>query len=333
MKNIKILNSKSINAEVKKQLIKENESVLEELKASDGNELDLQATKIEKRLIAITNDIKQIKKRIDRRPQPTHSGIGGQTRSATDRSGNVCVIEPGSNVSYADAVKSVQANGNLINDKIRVTMSTTKSGKILVKCRSREERDRLMNNLNSEGSNVKSREAQGKFEKFVITRLPKNKIDGQPYTDDELEEEMLARRPDTNLLRASYKRLKSYDAKNGKRVFIISVNKEAAESIESDPYFFVGVESVKAQPKIDLIQCYRCQKYGHTTKDCCLNDDESICAKCADAGHRTKDCTSEEKKCICCERESLDGKGYCAMSDLCPIKRRERQREIASLRR
>ena len=91
----------------------------------------------------------------------------------------------------------------------------------------------------------------------MITRLSKTKTNGESYTDDELEEELLARRPDRNLLRASYKRVKTFDAKNGKHVFILSVNTEAAKSIEEDPYFFVGVESMKAQPKIDLVpvQC------------------------------------------------------------------------------
>ena len=95
----------------------------------------------------------------------------------------------------------------------------------------------------------------------MITRLPKTKTNGESYTDDELEDEMLARRPDTNLLRVSYKRLKTFDVKNGKRVFIISVNTKAAKSIEEDPYFFVGVEPMKAQPKIDLVPVH-CTVYN-----------------------------------------------------------------------
>lgn len=332
LKNVTVLSEKSISAETKKEMIQENRRMIDELEALTKTDLDSEHKAL-KKLTVIDSRIKKIEEAIKTRQKPVRWPDGRQSGGTPDRNQTICVIEPSSNVSYAAAVKTVQDKGKLIEDKIRLTMTTTKSGKILAKCRSREERDKLMTNLNAEECNVKAREAQGRYEKFIITRLPKNKIDGQPYTDDELEEEMLMRRPDTNLLKASYKRLKSFDAKNGKRVFIISVNSEAARSIESDPYFFVGVETMKAQPKIDLLQCYRCQEYGHVTKDCKLKDDESVCAKCAKTGHRTKDCTSQDKNCICCVRERLDGKGHFAMSDLCPVKRRARQREIESPRK
>lgn len=332
MMNIEVLRERAISAEKKKEMIEVNEKLVDELKRAEENEFGSQSTgKFEEKLSEIASDVKQLMKRVNQRQQPARSVINLQSSEPYDRSQNIVVIDQGTR-TYAEVLKTVHEKGNLIRDKIRCKMTITKKNKILAICRSKEERDKLMNNINSYGGEVKGKEAQGKFVKFIITRLPKTKFDGEQYTDEELEEEMLSRRSDTNLLKNSYKRLKAFDAKNGKRVFIISVDAKAARSIEEDPYFFVGLESMKAQPKIDLIQCFRCQKYGHITKNCTLTIQESICSKCAKSGHLSKDCTSQNKQCICCVRERLDGSDHYAMSDLCPIKRRERQRAFDSLR-
>ena len=319
-----VLSKNSISASMKSDMMKENDDLISELVKQSDVVTD-QPSEIKKALNSINKEIKTIKKSICKQSTSSHQSIN--TYNPSD---NICVINPNGR-SFADVVKKVNEDGNLIKDKIRVTMSTTKGGKVLAKCRSKEERDKLINNIANSG--IEGRGVRGEFHKFVITRLPVKKADGQEYTNEELENELLTRRPDTNLLRESYKRLKDFTSKNGNKVFIISVNEEAAIAIKQDPNFYVGTERYTARPEVKLNQCYKCQEFGHSSAECqnVNSDDQTICAKCAEAGHRTRDCPNPDvKKCINCVREGKQGEGHYAMSDLCPIKRQVRLKATES---
>ncbi len=60
--------------------------------------------------------------------------------------------------------------------------------------------------------------------------------------------------------------------------------------------------SEKYTPQFQLIQCYKCQKYGHHVISC--RSLHEICAKC-DEHHSTSQCHNETHKCADCKGEQL----------------------------
>ncbi len=56
----------------------------------------------------------------------------------------------------------------------------------------------------------------------------------------------------------------------------------------------------KYTPQFQLIQCYKCQKFGHHATKCRSPDE--VCAKCSEH-HSTSQCHSEAHKCTSCKGE------------------------------
>ena len=74
-------------------------------------------------------------------------------------------------------------------------------------------------------------------------------------------------------------------------------------------------------PKCRMIQCFKCQKYGHKATHC---RGRTACAYCG-GGHSSKECTNKEKPgaegCPAC-----GGKGHTAYNERCPARQAERAR-------
>ena len=67
----------------------------------------------------------------------------------------------------------------------------------------------------------------------------------------------------------------------------------------------------KYNPQFQLIQCYKCQKFGHHATKC--RSLHEVCAKCSEH-HSTSQCHSETHKCAGCKGE------HPAWHQDCPIK-------------
>ena len=56
------------------------------------------------------------------------------------------------------------------------------------------------------------------------------------------------------------------------------------------------MECYNTQDHFQPIQCYACQRHGHTrgSPDCCVKEGESVCLYCA-GNHRSKSCGKKDK--------------------------------------
>ena len=64
------------------------------------------------------------------------------------------------------------------------------------------------------------------------------------------------------------------------------------------PFEGVRYHCEEYRPQKEPVQCYKCQKFGHTTKDC--RDTKDTCRKCG-GSHRTSDCSQEARRCSNCQ--------------------------------
>lgn len=73
----------------------------------------------------------------------------------------------------------------------------------------------------------------------------------------------------------------------------------------------VSVNWMKCQAKdyIPVIRCYKCNRFGHFSKDC--QEEEEICGKCSEK-HPTRNCnkTPDAYKCINCTRSNVHNAKY-----------------------
>ncbi len=83
---------------------------------------------------------------------------------------------------------------------------------------------------------------------------------------------------------------------------------------EHDDYLYTCFSKHKVRDRYHVIQCYKCQKYGHMSDKC--REAEQICPKCA-GGHRLAECEEETKRCSnCVGRENVDSNHW-ANSNSC----------------
>jgi len=68
-------------------------------------------------------------------------------------------------------------------------------------------------------------------------------------------------------------------------------------------YIYVGMALCKVKDFVDLVQCRRCQGFGHLAAKC---RKEEVCAYCAEEGHGHKKCgkKGEAPKCINCGKRA-----------------------------
>lgn len=68
----------------------------------------------------------------------------------------------------------------------------------------------------------------------------------------------------------------------------------------------------------DLLQCFRCQAYGHLAKVC---KEKGVCGLCAE--HEREQKYEGERRCINCKRFGVKEDRHGAMDEECAIRRRK----------
>ncbi|XP_067132758.1 uncharacterized protein [Centruroides vittatus] len=83
----------------------------------------------------------------------------------------------------------------------------------------------------------------------------------------------------------------------------------------------IGWSRCRAVDFCPVLQCYRCCRYGHSTKQCLEND--NICSHCAEH-HAFKDCPNINKVPICinCQHSHIENHNHNARDSKCKIYQR-----------
>ena len=69
-------------------------------------------------------------------------------------------------------------------------------------------------------------------------------------------------------------------------------------------------------------QCYKCQDFGHSAKNC---QNEQVCPKCGD-NHKPNECENDQKKCINCVRKNREEVKHRAYDSYCTTLKEEKAR-------
>ena len=95
------------------------------------------------------------------------------------------------------------------------------------------------------------------------------------------------------------------------KVKVTFEEKEEMEAAINNSRLFIGTRSCRTEEykkKNRILQCYRCQRFGHAQDSCKARD--MRCGKCAGA-HRRQDCTARASYCANCTGNHLASDGRC----------------------
>ena len=81
-----------------------------------------------------------------------------------------------------------------------------------------------------------------------------------------------------------------------RRYAIIKVSPNVRALINKSNKIFIDLQCYHTQDHFQPLQCFACQRHGHTrgSPDCCVKESESICLYCA-GNHRSKSCTKKDQ--------------------------------------
>ncbi|KAJ8965370.1 hypothetical protein NQ317_002873 [Molorchus minor] len=80
--------------------------------------------------------------------------------------------------------------------------------------------------------------------------------------------------------------------------------KERAEDLQRKGGIRIGLNRCKVVGRVEVLQCYKCWRYGHIRKKCTENTAmRTACSKCGKEAHAAKECTNKEY-CQSCKAEN-----------------------------
>ena len=206
-----------------------------------------------------------------------------------------------------EEVKNSELRGGTLNVE---KMACKSNGKATIVCE-----DELQKNLlNAVLQDLSFMTAETKIRNFTFS------IFGIPKTmkSEDITAE-LTRRDKSRFKKNHFKIKERFPINKGKDAITISCIEELTNSIIQKPYVFLGVRRYRLNNFVDLVQCYRCSKFGHTQPEC--KSKKPFCPNCAQA-HTLNDCkTSHIPKCGNCALVKVEGPAHSSWDVRCPYRR------------
>lgn len=107
-----------------------------------------------------------------------------------------------------------------------------------------------------------------------------------------------------------------WGTRSGQQIATAKMPRSIAASIARVP---IGWTMCRVRPRtLPPERCFRCQAFGHNTRECKAVDRTGACWKCGVIGHAMKDCAEADDRCVACESVGLPriphkpGSGACA---------------------
>lgn len=155
------------------------------------------------------------------------------------------------------------------------------------------------------------------FDVFIPKlRQPKVVIRGaaKEYDYEEFVAEILQTNPgfdDSDVIKVvHHKRMKNDNT--SKWMYFLEVRGRTLSKIV-DKHLNIDFKSQIVREYVDVLRCYKCQKYGHKSASC---NSQIVCGKCG-GRHEFNDCKESVVQCINCKEANEKNKTKCDTSHVC----------------
>ena len=220
--------------------------------------------------------------------------------------------------TYADLLKTIKSGmkeeGKEVTDHIEA-IRQTKEGTMLITKKANEDKTKEVRGVISKIEGIKTRtSAAGRSKRKVIHVKGMDAITSK-------EEVLAAIVRETGAEKETVRVGEMRPFYGSSKAVTIVVPEKEAEKLVKKGRLRIEYNWCRVEMRVDLIQCYRCWRYGHTAVLCEAPEDRSgDCKNYGEGGHMRKNC-DKEKQCPICEV-----KGHSAGTGACRETRRALRR-------
>ena len=188
-------------------------------------------------------------------------------------------------------------------------MTCDKNGKVTILCDEEDQKDMLIDYLKNKSYDAKPI----KFKNFTFSVFGIPKLKSSEQVLSELET-----RDSGRFNKSGYKISDRFPIDKAKDAIVLSCNVEMTIKINKKPYIHLGKKIYRLQHFIELIQCFKCSKFGHKTEEC--RSKNLCCPNCA-SEHELKECrTNYIPKCGNCLSLDLGNLTHSSWDVRCPYR-------------
>lgn len=240
------------------------------------------------------------------------------------------LIRPLEKQESIQTINEVKENVNPSTLQIGVqSIKNIKDGGIIINCLDSNSKDKIKEKIENLRDKYNIEDVNLRNPSIIITNAEKEYV-----SLENKEIERCLKNQNKNLENAKMKVIRKYTNKyrSDSGNIIMELDRDSYEQAIKQGMVNFGWKVCNVYEHINVMQCFKCGKYGHKAEKCMQN--ESTCFKCAMMDHKTKDCKTEKFKCTNCTyaKEVLKINVDCehaAYDKKCPcyIKNVERGRE------
>ena len=211
---------------------------------------------------------------------------------------------------YIELDREIDKCEQFINGQINIDkMTCNKNGKITMICDGENDKKLLMDYLN--GKSYCPKEASIKDFTFAIFGIPKIRESGEILEELELRNGSLFNK-------SGYRINLRFPINKAKDALVFSCDLNMTLKINQKPFIHLGKKRYNLKHFIELVQCFRCSKFGHKTEQC--KEKKPTCPNCAEE-HQLKECkTNYKPKCGNCLSLGLGDPNHTSWDVRCPYR-------------
>lgn len=211
-----------------------------------------------------------------------------------DKSQAVILVQPKHNQNPSTTKADILHNINPLEENLRLSkIKPVKDGGFVIGCSNKDDNEKVL-------KMVQQKMSSSYDVKMIEGIQPRIKVVGmsENFTTDTITDYLFKCNDGIFVEKSACKILKITPTRKNPKIFqvILQVDKDTYERALTAGNVFIAYDSCKVYDAVELLRCFNCNEYNHSSKKC----EKSICCPLCAEGHSVKDCTSISRKCSNC---------------------------------